>query len=265
MVSLCLVVTGVALLGSLLGGRAEKGKLHRILRLQSLHLKWIAWTAGLQIEAEGELAWPDHPFLLLSNHVSYWDIIAISSLRPMAFVAKSEIASWPLVGFLVSQCQTLYVERNTGVGRFRALIDLKKRLAHCPVCIFPEGTTSARSHPVWSQWYRGQVSVLKRPGIPVYTLALHYQDQEECAWVDDDALVPHLWRCLLRDSMKLRVSLQKLEASLPPRVGLAPYARLAFEQTATLCQSLSQTTGVDTRLDAITVANFSVISGLTEK
>jgi 1-acyl-sn-glycerol-3-phosphate acyltransferase len=263
--SLCLVVTLVAWYYTLRGRAANKAKLSLILRIKQAHLAWIAWTAGLRIESEGELAWPSEPFLLIANHVSYWDIIALASLYPMAFVAKSEISTWPLVGFLISQCQTLYVERGTGQGRIRALHDLRKRLQECPVCIFPEGTTSSRVAPVWTQWYRGQISVLKKPGVPVYTLALHYKDQEQCAWIDDDALIPHLWRCLLRPTMHLTVTLQRLSVPERPKQPLGPVAEQAFLQTKELCHRLASHTGDETRHPWGEGANFSLVSGLTKK
>ena len=263
MMSLCLTVTCIAFVWR--SERQHRRKLQFILRAMQTHLAWIAAVAGLKLEVRGDPAWPKESFLLIANHVSYWDIVAISALCPTAFVAKSEIARWPLVGFLVSQCQTLFVERNTGEGRLRGLLDLRRRLAHCPVCIFPEGTTSVRTSPVWEQWYRGQISVLKNPGVRVLTLALHYEDQDQCAWVDDDALIPHLWRCLLRSEMKLKIQVQELEASVAAGARLGPYARLAFEQTAALCQELSSRGGRETSPIGASVANFSIASRLTQK
>lgn len=208
------------------------------LRVKRWFLSIIARASGLRIVMQEPFEWPEQPFLLLSNHVSYWDIIAIGSLFPMSFVAKSEIESWPLIGRLISMCQTQFVERDTVQGRVRALHALRRRLAFCPVCIFPEGTTSARLSPVWQQWYRGQISVLRKPGVRVYTLALTYKDQATWAWIDDDALLPHLWRCLKYPSMELTLCVAPLETDCESHPALSTHARAAFEQTVSQCRSL---------------------------
>src|SRR5688572_8147821 len=64
-------------------------------KLMQKHLGWMVRACGLRLHIEGPR--PQGPsYLLLSNHISYWDILALGSLFPLAFVAKDTIARWPV-------------------------------------------------------------------------------------------------------------------------------------------------------------------------
>jgi 1-acyl-sn-glycerol-3-phosphate acyltransferase len=81
--------------------------------------------------------------LMVFNHVSWLDIILVNATQPATFIAKSEIARWPLVGMLVTRARTLYIER----GSRSALKRTNERVSHALqagalVACFPEGTTS---------------------------------------------------------------------------------------------------------------------------
>lgn len=88
-----------------------------------------------------------HGVLFVANHISWVDIFALNAVHPVHFIAKSDIRSWPLLGWLADKSGTLFIERarrqDTGrVARTatRALDD-----GHC-LCFFPEGTTTDGSH-----------------------------------------------------------------------------------------------------------------------
>ena len=52
---------------------------------------------------------------LISNHISWLDIMAVNGAFPGRFVAKDDVAKWPVVGYLATQAQTVYVSRNRGI------------------------------------------------------------------------------------------------------------------------------------------------------
>ena len=54
----------------------------------------------------------DRAVLFVSNHVSWVDIVVIGSIAPVAFVAKREVASWPLVGITAKMQRTVFVDRG---------------------------------------------------------------------------------------------------------------------------------------------------------
>ncbi|HZD91505.1 MAG TPA: lysophospholipid acyltransferase family protein [Pseudolabrys sp.] len=81
--------------------------------------------------------------LFVSNHVSWVDIVVIGAVRPVAFVAKREVASWPLVGITARMQRTVFVDRTRRQQAAEAVNEIVKRLASgTSVVLFAEGTSS---------------------------------------------------------------------------------------------------------------------------
>ncbi|NDH31227.1 MAG: 1-acyl-sn-glycerol-3-phosphate acyltransferase, partial [Betaproteobacteria bacterium] len=81
--------------------------------------------------------------LVVMNHISFIDILALDALRPVHFIAKSEIRKWPVIGILCDRTGTIFIER----GKRHAVHDVLKTMANElrqgeVVSFFPEGTTS---------------------------------------------------------------------------------------------------------------------------
>ncbi|HEY6239345.1 MAG TPA: GNAT family N-acyltransferase [Burkholderiales bacterium] len=97
---------------------------------------------GARLYVEG--AAPAPGALLVLNHVSWLDILAIASHTPAIFVAKTEVRDWPAIGWLAARAGTLFLKRSSG----RSLLEVKNRIAALllagrNVALFPEGTTSS--------------------------------------------------------------------------------------------------------------------------
>ncbi len=95
---------------------------------------------NIQVEMHGQIS--HRPSLWVSNHVSWLDIAVLGSGARVFFLAKAEIADWPLLGKLAKGGGTLFIKRGSGdSGRIREQITdfLKKDV---PVLFFPEATTS---------------------------------------------------------------------------------------------------------------------------
>ena len=84
-----------------------------------------------------------HGTMLVGNHVSWSDIHAINSIIPVRFVAKVEIKSWPVFGYLVRKCGTIFINRtrNRDAARVVNIASHALRL-NDNLCVFPEGTTT---------------------------------------------------------------------------------------------------------------------------
>jgi 1-acyl-sn-glycerol-3-phosphate acyltransferase len=83
------------------------------------------------------------PLLIASNHVSWIDIAVITTLAPVAFVAKREVASWPLFGQFAKLQRSVFVDRNRRHKTAEVNAEIARRLASGdPVVLFSEGTSS---------------------------------------------------------------------------------------------------------------------------
>lgn len=83
------------------------------------------------------------PRMLVANHVSWLDIIAISAVLPARFVAKSEVRDWPLIGWMGERAGTFFIRRARRRDTARINEDLAQAMrGGDPVAVFPEATTS---------------------------------------------------------------------------------------------------------------------------
>ena len=111
--------------------------------------------------------------MYVANHVSWLDIELMHSQRAISFVAKSEIARWPLVGWLATRAGTIYHQRGSTDSMAAVMARVVERLREGrPVGIFPEGGTG-RGDEVRTFHARIFQSALDA-GVPVQPVALRY-------------------------------------------------------------------------------------------
>ena len=82
-------------------------------------------------------------YLIAANHISWIDIASIHSFLPCRFVAKSEVAGWPVFGWMAKQTGTLFIRRDNKRHGKEIAKQLEDLLPKEPICIFPEGTSTA--------------------------------------------------------------------------------------------------------------------------
>ncbi len=101
---------------------------------------------GMKVKVIGEPS-HDRATLIVSNHISWTDIIAIGSKADVTFVAKSEIRNWFFVGFMASLQRTLYVDRKKRSDAKRVSQEMGKRMAAGgAVLLFAEGQSDLGTH-----------------------------------------------------------------------------------------------------------------------
>jgi 1-acyl-sn-glycerol-3-phosphate acyltransferase len=133
--------------------------------------------------------------LWVSNHVSWLDVVVLGALQPFTFLAKSEVATWPVVGFLGRQSGNLFIRRGHGGSEMSEIMTRRLRCGD-KLLLFPEGTTT-RGDTV--RHFHGR---LLQPaiaaGVPVQPVAIHYQGAAAACvpFVDDDDFLPHLLQLL---------------------------------------------------------------------
>lgn len=116
-------------------------------------LKLIQWWSGqlvaalnLRVISLGNIPTKNETLsstMFVANHISWTDIYALNSIVPLRFISKSEVKNWPVVGYLASKANVLFIDRSKRHDAARivytATLGLK---AGDNLCFFPEGTTT---------------------------------------------------------------------------------------------------------------------------
>jgi 1-acyl-sn-glycerol-3-phosphate acyltransferase len=133
---------------------------------------------------------PRPPFLLVTNHLGYVDVLVLASRLPAHFVAKAEVRRWPLLGLLCKGFGTIFIDRSDRREIPRVLAGIEAALARGEgVIVFPEGTST--SGEAVRPFRSPLLALPARRGLPVHAAALGY-DPPEVGWWGDAALLPHL-------------------------------------------------------------------------
>jgi 1-acyl-sn-glycerol-3-phosphate acyltransferase len=111
-------------------------------RLPHYYFRAVAQLLRMRVEVTGEPL-KDRACLYVANHVSWLDVVVLSAIAPMCFIAKKEVARWPLFGTLASIGRTLYVDRDRrhDVGRSRRAVQARLHGGEI-VTLFAEGRSS---------------------------------------------------------------------------------------------------------------------------
>ncbi|GJD93538.1 lysophospholipid acyltransferase family protein [Methylobacterium iners] len=165
---------------------------------------------SVRVTESGSPPGAGEPALVLSNHISWLDILVLGSLRPLSFVAKSEIAGWPVIGMLARLQRTVFIDRARRAATADVNATVADRLAAGDlIVLFAEGTTGDgnRLLPFRSSLV-GAARTAIDPGagglgrIRLQPLAITYprrnglpvvrSERPEIAWYGDMELAPHL-------------------------------------------------------------------------
>lgn len=161
--------------------------------------RWAVVTAiilGLKIDATGQP--PREPFLLVSNHLSYLDVLLFASRMKCVFVARGDLAHWRFVGALCRAADTIFINRQSRMDVARVNLLIKQVLDDGrSVVLFAEGTSSRgdRVHPFKSSL----LEQAARASFAVSYAAIGYrtlQDESPAhlsvCWWGDMTFVKHL-------------------------------------------------------------------------
>jgi 1-acyl-sn-glycerol-3-phosphate acyltransferase len=152
---------------------------------------------------------PPSSYLLAANHVSWLDIHAINAFKPARFVAKSEVASWPIFGWMAKQLGTVFIKRDSSRHAKQVVEGMATILKTQPVCIFPEGTSTIGKCVQSFKPNLFEAAAISE--VPVCALALAYFDQntgqhsEVPAFIGDMGLIESMANIL--KNRRLRVEL----------------------------------------------------------
>jgi lyso-ornithine lipid O-acyltransferase len=184
-------------------------KLHLPLQrwIPCLYHRLILRVLGIHVSVRGQPA-AERPVLFVSNHSSWMDTLALSSITPLKFIAKSEVAGWPLFGLFARLQRSIFVDRSRRHATVAVNREIAARLAEGdPVVLFGEGTSGdgnrvmpfrtallGAMHHVLGEHGRGFLQPVSVSYTRLHGLPMGRQHRAIAAWHGDISLIPHLAR-----------------------------------------------------------------------
>jgi lyso-ornithine lipid O-acyltransferase len=158
--------------------------------------KLVLACLGIRLNVTGT---PSARGLLVSNHLSYLEVLVFGAALPCYLVSKAEISRWPFFGTLARAGGTLFIDRASRASAIRVSEEIAERLkGTVPVLFFPEGTsTDGELLRFRSRLFTPAVDA----GVPVTAAAVRYipedgSPERELCWSGDAAFLPHVWKVL---------------------------------------------------------------------
>lgn len=157
--------------------------------------------AGIELRVEGQPV-QQGPVLLVANHQSWLDIPTLHAARYCRFIAKSEIAHWPLVGCLARAAGTLFVQRHSRRDTRRIMQTMADALTQGDIlAVFPEGTVSSGRELL--PFHGNMLQAAIDADVPVQPVAMTFVDRSTaqishlpCEAYLDEPMLRSLWRTL---------------------------------------------------------------------
>lgn len=217
--------------------RSTDEKKGRIIRRWAGKLpRWL----GIRVEVEGRIAEEAvHDCgitpgamgrLVVSNHVSFLDIFSLDSVVPSAFVAKAEIAKWPVFGGIAKAVNTIFIER----GNRKALLGIGSNMQKAleegkTLLMFPEGTTSDGTGLL--KLHANLFDAAAKTGAEVIPVVLRYKSRGEIttapAYVGKVGLFERLWKVVNTPDLTILIKIGE------------PIRPMAGEDRHSLCRRAS--------------------------
>ena len=178
--------------------------------------------------------------LLVSNHISWLDIMALHAAAPQArFVSKADVLQWPLLGWLIRNAGTLFIERERKRDAVRVVHAMAAALqAGDMVAVFPEGTTGAG--PELLPFHANLLQAAISTGTPVQPAALRYADARQAfspavEFLGETSLLQSLWRVASARGLCAHITLLPPQATEhTERRALAEHLRQQISQKLVL-------------------------------
>ncbi len=161
--------------------------------------RMVLTSLGVQYKVEG---CPPTRGLVVSNHLSYIDILVLSAAMPCFFVAKVEVGGWPFFGKASRIGGTIFVDRSSLASAMSVADQMTERLKlpiPVPVLLFPEGTSTDGSQIL--RFHSRLIDPATSIGAPITTACVSYVIENgtpeiELCWYGDETFTDHLWKVL---------------------------------------------------------------------
>jgi 1-acyl-sn-glycerol-3-phosphate acyltransferase len=168
---------------------------------------------GVRVRRDGE-ALQQGPAIFAANHVSWLDIVILSSLAPVSFIARHDVNTWPFFGALARLQRTVFVDRARRHTSRASRDEMRERLAAGDMLVlFAEGTSGdgMRVLPFKSTFFSAaeNSTVAVQPLSVVYTghraLPMPRHLRPLYAWYGDMEMPPHLWAAMAQGPIEVNI------------------------------------------------------------
>ena len=165
-------------------------------------------------------------YLIAANHISWIDIASIQSFLPCRFVAKSEVADWPVFGWMAEQIGTVFIRRESKRHGKEIANQLETLLPNEPICIFPEGTSTAGDRVL--AFRPNLFESAAQTQVQTFPMTIRYLDQENqysdaTAFIGEMTLMDSIIKMLRAKSITVELIFAPSPASDLDRKALAQY------------------------------------------
>lgn len=164
-------------------------------RIQQVWCRVLLAALRVRVRTTGRMA--DDAPLWVANHISWLDILVLGAQRPTQFVAKHEVGTWPIIGYMARRNGTMLLRRGDAVSSRRIAEDMAWRLRRQQgIALFPEGTSSDGT--VVRRFHSRLLQGTFLTGTRVQAVGLAYPGRGCGAvpFVGEDSFLPSLWRIL---------------------------------------------------------------------
>lgn len=146
--------------------------------------------------------------LLISNHLSYLDIIAHGTILPIRYTPKRDIEKWPVLGWYIGLSRPIWVDRQTKQESKKLLVEYAETMKRgMYLIVYPEGTSSDGKHgilPFKSTPFEAAIT----GDAPIIPMLIKYKEppgRPTVCWYGDMTLLPHAWQVLKCPSIEAEV------------------------------------------------------------
>jgi len=149
-----------------------------------IFMRFLLWLAGIKIVVHGNLS-KHRPLLVIANHTSIFEIATFPVAFGGSFIAKKEMESWPLVGWVARKFGVVFIDRRPSHAKdaLKLVQDTLSKVSY-PMFLFPEGTTTNGSYvkPFKSTLF----NFIENSDVLVQPMAMHYRFRDGSPICDDD-------------------------------------------------------------------------------
>ncbi len=187
--------------------------------------KSVAKILNIHISINGTA--PDPPFFLVSNHLSYIDVWILFGTARGTFITKSDVLSWPIIGFILSSSGMIFINRDKRSDVKRVNDEISENITkEQGVFLFPEARTSNGETvlPFKSSLFQYPAT----EGVEISTAALSYSCKNsavdvstQICWSTDISFISHFWGILKLDKFDATITYNETKLNLTNRKQLS--------------------------------------------